>query len=119
MASDVKIGRMESLIMDVINETLTFHVNDKIAKQARITTVRLSNDLSVAKVFFDTTDRKKTNLTLEALNKIQGLLRSNVASKWKGYKVPELRFVIDETIDYAINIENLFKEIKKKENQDK
>ena len=116
MANEVRVARLESLIKDVINNALANEINDKIAKLARVTAERLSNDLSVAKIFLDAHKRESMLKVLENVNKVSGLLRSKLAAEWTSYKVPELRFVIDETIDYANHIDELFKKIKQQEN---
>ncbi|AJQ45245.1 ribosome-binding factor A [Ureaplasma diversum] len=119
MASEVKIGRLESLILQTLNETILKEVRDPIAKNARVTAVRLSNDLSVAKIFFDTRIRSTMPDVLVAINKVSGLLRSKLSQVWSAHKLPELRFVSDETIDYAQKIDALFKKIKDDEEQNK
>lgn len=115
MANDIKIARLESTIKETINTSLSVDVNDKIAKNARVTAVRLSNDLSVAKIYIDVPKRQTINEVLDALKKVSGFLRSKLAENWKAYKLPELRFLDDETIGYASHLEELFKKIKKDE----
>lgn len=112
MANEIKIARLESIIKDTINSVLATEVNDKVAKNARITAVRLSNDLSVAKIYIDATKRENIENVLESLKRVSGFLKAKLASEWSAHKVPELRFLADETIDYALHIEELFNKIK-------
>ena len=48
--------------------------------------------------------------------KIKGFLKSKISKQFTTYKIPELRFYPDNTLDYAANIDKLLKEINDKEN---
>ncbi|MAZ00768.1 MAG: ribosome-binding factor A [Flavobacteriales bacterium] len=75
-----------------------------------ITIVRVSQDLSVAKVylsFIDSIENKKDLLIKinKSNSKIRNLLSRNVRSSLK--KIPELRFFIDDSFDYYKKINSL------------
>ena len=53
MSNQIKISRYESTIQSVINDTIINEVNNKIVKYATVTAVKLSNDLSTAKIYLD------------------------------------------------------------------
>ena len=111
MSNQIKISRYESIIQSVINDTIINEVNNKIVKFATVTAVRLSSDLSMAKVYLDCLDRNKIENVVFESNKLKGLFRSKIAQKLNTFRTPSLVFVSDESIDYANKIENLFKEI--------
>lgn len=117
MANKIKIERYESLIKDIINYALCYEVNDKIAHYANVTYVKLTNDLSYANVYLDCLHRENIDKVISHMVKIKGFLKLKISQKLTTYKTPELRFYADNTLDYAANIEKLFKEIKDKENK--
>lgn len=117
MASKIKIERYESLIKDIINNALCHEVNDKIAHYASVTYVKLTNDLSYANIYLDCLHRENIEKIISHMVKIKGFLKSKISHQLTTYKTPELRFYPDSTLDYAANIEKLFKEIKDKENK--
>ncbi len=111
MANKIKIQRLESQILNIINRTIVLEVNDRIAKLGRITYVKLSNELSILKAYVDCQDRNKIPKVVEALNKISGLFRSKIASSISTYKSPRIIFEIDKTIDYAKNIDKIIRKL--------
>jgi len=78
-----------------------------------ITTVRVSPDLSVAKIYlsiFGTTDKKKVLQTLDQHKpKIRYLLGQQLKNQLR--IIPELIFYLDDSVDYAEKMEEVFKKI--------
>ncbi len=112
MANQIKIKRYESIILDVVNKTITYEVKNKYPKMARATYAKLTNDLSQCEVFVDTYDRDHEAKIVEELNKISGLFRSKVCEALDIYKTPKIIFKQDKTIQYAENIDKIIKSIK-------
>lgn len=111
MANEIKIKRYESIIQETINKTIAMEVRNNDAKQARVTYVKLSNDLSICKVYIDTLNRRNQNKVLDSLNHISGLFRSKVCEALDLYKTPKIVFLIDKSIEYAENIDKIIKSI--------
>lgn len=111
--NNIKLQRLESDILTIVNRTIVTEVNDKAAKFGRATYVKLSADLSLAKVYIDCFDRTKITQTLNALNKMSGLFRSKIATALNTFKTPKISFEIDKTIDYAQNIDKIIDIINK------
>ena len=75
-----------------------------------ITVVRISQDLSLAKIYLSLIDEgKDKNIILDLINKqnskIRSLLSHNVRHALR--KIPELRFFIDDSFEYYSNINSL------------
>lgn len=117
MSNQIKISRYESTIQSVINDTIINEINNKVVKYATVTAVKLSNDLSTAKIYLDCLDRNKINNVVFETNRLKGLFRSKIAQKLNTFRTPNLIFVSDESIDYANRIEDLFKEINSKKGE--
>ena len=78
-----------------------------------ISDVEMSPDLSVAKVYISMMLAKDKQKTLEKLNRGKGDIRKALAEKIRKQVrvIPELIFIIDETEENAIKIEELIKSL--------
>lgn len=113
MGENIKIARYESIILTVVNNAFKLEVKNKVLKFATATSVKLTNDLSLATIYLDCLDRNKIdNVTSEA-NRLKGFFRAKLSKALNTYKTPDIKFVVDSVIDYADNIERLFREINK------
>ena len=78
-------------------------------KMISVTTVRISPDLGLAKVYLSIFPSDKTEETLELVKmntkNIRRILGSRVGKQLR--IVPELAFYIDDSLDYIENIDNL------------
>ena len=110
----IKIERLNNSFIEKISEILHEDVKDRDVKFVTITDVKITNDLSFAKVYFTslTDDRKKA---VDALNKASGFIRSELCNKVKIRKMPELTFVYDESIEYGKKIEDIIERINNEE----
>ena len=76
-----------------------------------ITIVRVSKDLSNAKVFVSIFPVKNPNIILDEINNKHIIIRKILAQKIRNQlrKVPELLFYLDDSSAYAENIDQLLK----------
>lgn len=74
-----------------------------------ITEVKVSTDLSHAKVYFTVYNEEK-KAALTRLNDAAGYLRSVLAKNSKLRTVPQLQFIYDDTIDYGNRLSRLINE---------
>ena len=88
----VKMERLNNAFMEKISEILHDEVKDKDVKFVTITEVRITNDLSFAKVYFTSLEDDKKKIT-DALNKASGFIRSSLCEKIEIRKMPEIHFV--------------------------
>ncbi len=80
-------------------------------KMITVTTVRISPDLSVAKIYLSIFPATETDKTLLAVKEIIPQIRHELGNKVRHQLriVPELAFFIDDSLDYIEKIENLLK----------
>ena len=79
-----------------------------------ITQVRLTPDLSIAKVYLSVYSPGRDEITIfEQIDKEIDTIRFKLASKIKNQvrKIPELHFYVDDTAEYVDKIESLFKKV--------
>lgn len=107
----IKIERIGSNLVKEISYILANEVKDNDIKFVTVTDVKVTNDLSFAKVYFTVLDDEKRDSTLEALNSAKGFIRKELASRVDIRHIPELEFVFDESIEYGKKIENIIDKI--------
>ena len=106
----VKMERLNNAFMEKISEIIHEQVKDKDVEFVTITDVKITNDLSFAKIYFTTLDDDRDKVT-KALNKASGFIRSAMCDKIQIRKMPELHFVYDESIEYGNKIENIIERL--------
>jgi len=100
--------RLGSQIQRTLSELLRFETKDPALAGVSLTTVDLSRDLSVAKVYFSLMDPDAdVQAALSGLQRAAGFLRSRLGSEIKVRHVPELRFVHDDSIAHGFEISRL------------
>jgi len=76
-----------------------------------VTVVRISPDLSLAKVYLSIFPSENTEEVLQTFLDHRKTIRHELGKKIRHQlrAVPELAFFVDDTLDYVDNIENLLK----------
>jgi len=76
-----------------------------------VTVVRVSPDLSVARVYVSVFGIKDKEALLEIINQQSYAVRKKLAVRVRNQmrRVPELKFFLDDSVDYAQNIDTLLK----------
>ena len=78
-----------------------------------VTEVNVSPDLKNAKVYIMPLGGGNKSDVLESLNKANGRIKKLISNNINLRQFPKLQFKIDETFEYAKNIENILRKIKK------
>jgi ribosome-binding factor A len=112
----VKNSRINNAYMEQLNILFGKEIKNPILKNVVVTEVKVSSDLSYAKVYFTCFNDDKEKVIKE-LNDSKGHLRSELAKKVLVRHTPELTFEYDNSIEYANRIETIIKEIHDKENK--
>ncbi|TZE83311.1 30S ribosome-binding factor RbfA [Calorimonas adulescens] len=92
----------------------------RISELCSITKVKLSNDFSYSKIFVSVYGDEvvKTN-TLQGLKNASGYIRRELSKRLKIKHVPEINFILDDSIESGIRISKIIDELKEKENDSK
>lgn len=108
-----RIERLNSLLREVITEVLQRDVkHPDIHPMTSITKVDIARDLRHAKVYVSilATDAERT-VTLAALQSASGFIAVRASQKMVIRFFPDLRFLLDDTVDKQMHIENLITKI--------
>jgi ribosome-binding factor A len=74
-----------------------------------ITTVRITGDLKIAKIYISVFPANKAGEIINHLNLVKNQIRYSLGKKIRHQlkEVPEIHFFQDDSLDYIDNIENL------------
>jgi len=108
-----KQERLEKIIEREISLIIMSNVKDDRLKHVTITKVSLTNDLSIATVYFRVlgTDAQKES-TSKSLIDAKGFIKSSLSKTLDIRKIPDLKFKYDESIEYGDKIEKILKDLK-------
>tara|TARA_Y100000991_G_scaffold199648_1_gene171474 strand:- start:1036 stop:1434 length:399 start_codon:yes stop_codon:yes gene_type:complete len=107
-----------------VGEELRYLISDALLRQSfyvehiksnniTITEVSVSPDLKNAKVFIMPLGGKNKSDVLNSLNKVSGRIKKIISNNITLRQTPKLLFKIDETFEYAKNIQNILEKINK------
>ena len=100
--------RLGHQVQRILSELLQFETKDPRLHNVSLTSVDLSRDLGVAKVYFSLMDpNDDPALVAEGLEAASGFLRRKLGASLKIRHVPELRFAHDDSAAEAVRIARL------------
>ena len=117
-------GRMDRINEEVrreLSEILREEVKDPRVDQHLLSVIKAETimDLKYCKVFISILgDDEQRMETAKALKSAAGFIRRELAARLNLRNTPELKFVMDDSIEYSIHISQMLKEIEPTEKRD-
>lgn len=111
--SSHKVSRIESDVIKYLSNILYTETDDEFLKTITLTDIEVSKDLSYAKVYFTTLALMEHKDAEKEMNEAAPFLRGRLAQHIEIRNIPELKFIYDETIEYATKIERIIKDLNK------
>jgi ribosome-binding factor A len=110
-----RVQRLNSLLKQVISDVIHKEVkNPHLPKLVTITHVDITKDLRHAKVYVSVIgDEKAKQEAMQALQSASGFIGVHASKEIRIRYFPELTFVLDDTVDKHIRIEELIHQIEK------
>jgi ribosome-binding factor A len=110
-----KMGRVTSDIKIALADILREVKDPRVSKLLSIVKLDVSGDMSYAKVYVSAIEGKeKTEESVKALKGAAGYIRRELGAKLSLRKVPELRFVADDSIEVSAQISRIVNNFDKK-----
>lgn len=112
----IRTDRIAKLLQREVADLLNTEFSEQIQPMVTVTHVRVTKDLSIAYIHVsvmgsDKAHREATVRRLEELNpKIRTALAQRIRHQMR--KMPELRFFLDESLEQAQKMEDLFERIR-------
>lgn len=114
--SNVRANRVAEQIKKELGDIITRKLKDPRIGFITITDVEVTGDLQQAKVFISVLgDEQKKEETLIGLSKAKGFIRSEIGSRIRLRKTPELSFEFDEAHAYGNRIDSILRNLDKED----
>jgi len=117
----MSVLRPSRVAEEIKKEVSTFiprEIKDPRVGFITVTGVEVTNDLRHAKIFVSVLGgREEEDLTLAALNRAKGLVRSEIGKRIRLRFAPEITFVIDQSLDRGERIRELLSQVKAEEGE--
>ena len=107
-----RIQRINKEFLREINEILFNNIKDEQVKNAILTGVRTSRDLSYARVFYTLLDSDQREVVQEALDLVAPKVRSFLGKQMHLRTVPEIHFCFDESEVKAREMDSLLDKVR-------
>lgn len=103
-----KINRVTSDIKLALSDILREVKDPRVSKLLSIVKLDVSGDMSYATVYVSAIEgREKTIESVKALKNAAGYVRRELGARLSLRKVPELRFIADDSIEISANISRI------------
>lgn len=96
--------RVAEQIQREMAQIIRAEIRDERVKMLTLTAVRVTSDLSQAKIFFTTLDNSQHAVAQEILNEATPYLRGLLARVMSLRIVPQIKFVYDESIERGLHM---------------
>ncbi len=110
--SSTRQNKIERLLQKDLGDIFQKGTNTLFkGKMITVTTVRISPDLSSARVYLSLFPVKDKKEFIDYINSVEGQIRFDLGKRIRHQlrKVPGLKFFVDDSLDYIENIDNLLK----------
>lgn len=111
---DKRVGEQ---IRKELSQILFRDIKDPRIKSVTITSVKVTKDFSIAKVYYRFFEDKKIEDVQKGLESSAGFLHGLLKKVLRLKKIPSLKFFYDEVPDQANKIEGILKEINRNSNE--
>ncbi len=115
MKTNNRMIRINDEIKKEISEIIRSELKDpRVGVITSVLKVETTSDLKYCKIFISILgdDQKKTE-TMEVLKNASGFIRKRIAENINLRNTPELKFVLDDSLEYSIKISKIIDDINK------
>ncbi len=119
MKSYPRSERIEGQIQKITAEILIKDISDPRLELVIVTAVKLSADLKLATIYISVTGgEEREKQAMAAFKSANGFIKRTLAGKLGLKYMPNIRFMIDASINYGQKIESIFRSIREKDGGD-
>ncbi|MBR3163368.1 MAG: 30S ribosome-binding factor RbfA [Clostridia bacterium] len=109
-----RFGRIDEEFKKEISQIINYELkNPNVTGMISVTKVKVTSDLSYAKVAVSILNSKNIKETLAGLKKSSGYIRSELAKRINLRNTPEIIFELDDSLEYGAKIDSILKDIMK------
>jgi len=109
----IRTEKVASVVKKVVADSINEIATEYKAGLATVTSVRISKDLLLAKIYISVFNGKVSPAAfISILDDNKGRIRSSVASQVRMKFTPDLKFYLDDTLDQIDQIQSLVNKVK-------
>ena len=115
--NSIKNTRINGEVQRELSSIIRNEIKDpRIAMMTSVTGAAVAPDLKTCKVYISVLGEEKAKAdTLSGLRSAEGYIRRMLAKNLNLRNTPELTFVLDESIEYGVNMSKLIDTVREKE----
>ena len=115
--NSIKNTRINSEVMREVSQIIRTELKDpRVNMMTSVTDVNVTTDLKYCTVYISVLGSEEESVkTLEGLRKAGGFIRYELAHRLNLRNTPELKFVIDNSLEYGMKMDKLIDEVISKE----
>lgn len=117
--NSVKNTRVNGEVMRVLAEVIRSEIkNPRINPMTSVVAVEVAPDLKTCKAWISVLGNEESQKdTLAGLKSAEGYIRNQLARKINLRNTPEIRFIIDQSIEYGVNMSRMIDEVNRADDE--
>lgn len=117
--NSVKNTRVNGEVMRVLAEVIRSEIKDpRINPMTSVVAVEVAPDLKTCKAWISVLGNEESQKdTLAGLKSAEGYIRNQLARKINLRNTLEIRFIIDQSIEYGVNMSRMIDEVNRADNE--
>ena len=117
--NSVKNTRVNGEVMRVLAEVVRSEIKDpRINPMTSVVAVEVAPDLKTCKAWISVLGNEESQKdTLAGLKSAEGYIRNQLARKINLRNTPEIRFIIDQSIEYGVNMSRMIDEVNRADDE--
>mgnify|MGYP002588069278 CR=1 FL=1 len=111
--NSIKNTRINGEVQKVLSEIIRKEIKDpRINPMTSVVTVEVAPDLKTCKAYISVLgDEQSQKDTIAGLKSAEGYIRRELARTINMRNTPEIRFIVDQSIEYGVNISKKIDEV--------
>ncbi|MGN0379453.1 MAG: 30S ribosome-binding factor RbfA [Butyrivibrio sp.] len=111
--NSIKLTRISNEVMRELSNIIRTEIKDpRIAPLTSVVAAEVAPDLKTCKAYISVLgDDKACQETMEGLRSAEGYIRSQLARSVNLRNTPEIKFILDKSIEYGVNMSKLIDEV--------
>ena len=117
--NSVKNTRINGEVLKELSNIIRSEIKDpRINPMTSVVSVEVAPDLKTCKAYISVLgDEKSQKDTITGLKSAEGYIRRELARTVNLRNTPEIKFILDQSIEYGINMSKLIDEVTKKDGE--
>ena len=117
--NSVKNTRINGEVLKELSNIIRSEIKDpRINPMTSVVSVEVAPDLKTCKAYISVLgDEKSQQDTIAGLKSAEGYIRRELARAVNLRNTPEIKFILDQSIEYGINMSKLIDEVTKKDDE--